>query len=78
METSMQQLYRAIVTPYGYDIWNIFTEDKELFDKLSKFYSTDELIEEIGHEEWEKITDACLMPTYPYVLLGETELRQRD
>ena len=74
----MQELYRIIVTPYNYDHWDIFTEDKEVFDKLSQYYDTDEVIDALGQERWEQIADGFVLVKYPYVTLGECSLRQGD
>ena len=74
----MQQLYRIIVKPYNYDHWDIFTEDKALFIQIRQFGDDDEAREFFGEEGWENITESYVDVKYPYVLLGETTLRQRD
>lgn len=74
----MKQVYRILVTPYNYDVWSIFTEDKELFDTINGFTEYADGYDHFGHDEWQRIveSDMCLAP--PYILLGETELRQYD
>lgn len=74
----MQQFYRILVKPYNYDHWDIFTESKELFDRISQFADVDEAREHFGDERWDRMADTWISPKYPYVILGETELRQHD
>lgn len=74
----MQQLYRIIIKPYSYDSWDIFTEDKDLFTQLSTFWEVEEVVEFLGEERWEELADSRIHPSFPYVLLGETTVRQYD
>lgn len=73
----MQEVYRIIIKPYGYDHWDIFTKDKNLFNVISELWHTDEAREAIGDELWEELSDSDFI-TPPYILLGETGLRQPD
>lgn len=71
----MQEVYRIVVTPYSYDYWDIFTTDKEVFDKLCHCYCDDEAREAFGEEDWDILCDSP-SPCFPYIILGETQLRQ--
>jgi hypothetical protein len=74
----MREVYRIIVTPYHYDIWNIFTEDKELFGQLASCNDTDEARQLMGIIAWEELVEKYENIETPYVLLGEAELREYD
>lgn len=74
----MNEVYRITVSPYHYDTWDIFTKDKEIFDKLSQCYDTDKAAEVLGQDTWEELVDSWYNPGLPYVVLGETTLKQRD
>lgn len=73
----MQQLYRIIVKPYNFDHWDIFTEDKALFDLVSNYDSQDEAMDALG-ETWEVLVENDICVEFPYILLDETEMRQYD
>ena len=74
----MQQYYRIIVSPYNYDYWDIFTESKEVFEAISCCDDVDDAREHFGNEQWEQLVDTWIMPSFPYIILGESNLRQRD
>jgi hypothetical protein len=73
----MQEVYRIIVKPYGYDHWDIFTEDKELFDSIRKLGNTDQVRAYLGADKWADLVDSDFAIP-PYVLLGETTIHHRD
>ena len=73
----MQEVYRIMVKPYGYDHWNIFTKDVDIFNSLKSLGNTDQAREAFGSDLWDELCDADY-PKTPYVLLGEAVLHQRD
>jgi len=74
----MQELYRINIKPYSYDSWDIFTEDKDLFTQFSTFWEVEDAVKFYGEERWEELADGRIYPKFPYVLLGETTVRQYD
>lgn len=72
----MQKLYRILVKPYSYDLWDIFTEDKEIFDQLKNLYDIDDARDKLGNAVFERLCDCSTRPTFPYILLDEIEVRQ--
>lgn len=75
----MEEVYRIIVSPYGFDFYNIFTKDQAVFDQFVQLGNVDQVINQLGHEVWDDLT-ANHVTEYepPYVLLGETVLHQRN
>ncbi len=74
----MKSVYRILVTPYNYDYWDVFTEDEALFREISQYGYTDEASEGLGIERYEELMDSYNSPKFPYILLGEHNLRQPD
>ena len=72
----MQQVYRIIITPYHFDMWDIFIEDKELFESLKPANTVEDAINILGVATWERLLDNYLIVEAPYVLLGEKHIKQ--
>lgn len=74
----MKQVYRIIITPYHFDIWDIFTENKELFESLKPARTVEDAIDILGVDTWEQLLESYMIIETPYILLGETQIKQPD
>ena len=74
----MKSVYRIIISPYHYEFWDFFTEDKDLFDKLKDCDTMDDARTTLGSEAWDNLVDNYETVNPPYILLDELQLRQYD